>query len=100
MFLLSPCFAKACAKERPGVFTLRQAIYWMSMPLNQYTMRLLAHHGFQLHLDVEVHLQRLFYRLCDSRLIEVGHKVTLVQLSDLLDMCCHRQRSSGLGGGG
>lgn len=53
-----------------GVHELLGHIHWMKWPIVQASWRLMAHHGFKDHPDVEAHLKRLFFRIGDTRGIE------------------------------
>ena len=54
---------------------LRQEIYWLSWPLCQHTMRLMAHHRWQAAGPVVDFLSVLFNRLGDSKCVEESHRV-------------------------
>ena len=53
------CLAETTANTAPGLFTLRQKVYWMGWPINQLHFRMLAHCGFQ---APPIHPQHEFIR--------------------------------------
>ena len=59
----------------PGMFKLRQEVYWLSWPVNQLFFRLLAHTNFQLDEQILHLLRQFFTRLGDSKVIEDSNKI-------------------------
>ena len=73
--------------RHPGMNALRNELYWLSWPSNQWRLRLLAHFHFA---DHEVHLQywhRLFRRVGDTKIIEDSHKIVRTGVANL---CSHQ----------
>ena len=63
------------AMGQGDAWELRKEIYWLSWPLCQHTMRLMAHHHWQAAGPVVDFLSVLFNRLGDSKCIEESHRV-------------------------
>ena len=63
------------AAREGAAWELRKEIYWLSWPLCQYTMRLMAHHHWQAASPVVDFLSDVFNRLGDSKCIEESHRV-------------------------
>ena len=61
--------------EEGVAWKLRQEIYWLSWPLCQHKMRLIAHHRWQAAGPVVDFLSVLFNRLGDSKCVEESHRV-------------------------
>ncbi len=54
---------------------LRRQIYWLSWPINQWILRLFAHHLWQGRPAIERLLLTLFLRIGDTKGVEESHKI-------------------------
>ena len=63
------------AMGQGDAWELRKEMYWLSWPLCQHTMRLMAHHRWQAAGPVVDFLSVLFNRLGDSKCVEESHRV-------------------------
>ena len=66
---------RAQGEAGSGAYALRQEVYWLSWPLVDWLMRLLAHnHWLPLQQVLDV-LLALFHRVGDSKCIEETHRI-------------------------
>ena len=63
------------ATREEDAWKLRKEIYWLSWPLSQYIMRLMAHHRWQAASPVVDFLNVVSNRLGDSKCIEESHRI-------------------------
>jgi hypothetical protein len=59
----------------PGLWSLRQKVYWMTWPTTQLLFRLLAHESFVLKGSLLEHFRLFFTRIGDSKIIEDANKI-------------------------
>ena len=94
--------AESSAQQFPGAAALRSEVYWLSWPINQWLLRVLAHFHFLQHPTWVSLFRTLYRRIGDSKCIEETHRIGRAtekrgQQPDVMDLTSLFARLTGNG---